>query len=409
MNHKNIHPFPELEAGLLKLLEENSYRPETLAYFRKKLEDLGLYMADHSIARYSPEVGEAFLEEHVRKNNYGISSQKSLRTVIRRINDYYHGNGFVLMPTKAELPLPGDYDYVLKLFADACMERGNQPSTIKNKLYFCRTFFESLAFLGCESVKEMDSQQISQACVMIRNKDGWAVIRDLMRFLVKTGEIEKDFSILVPSYRRGFRLPSTYSEEEIHRTEKAVDTTTIMGKRDYCIILLASRLGMRAGDIVGLSLENLDFKKGKITFVQQKTREPLSLPMPEQVRTALSDYINSGRPPYGGQTVFLRYKAPFLPLSSRAVNHLTTKYLRLAGVSISGKKHGPHSFRASLATSMVNDSVPYEAVRKILGHSSPDAVRHYAKLDIEKLRDCSINVPPPSGFFEDFLEGRELL
>lgn len=296
-----------------------------------------------------------------------------------------------------------------KQFAAACEERGNKPSTIKNKLYFCKVFYENLACLGCRTIKEIDPESIGRACAMTRNRDGWAVIRELLRFLAKTGELEKDFSLLVPSYRRGFRLPDTYSEKEIRKTEKAVDRTTVTGKRDYCILLLASRLGMRAGDIVGLSLENLDFKKGEITFVQQKTGASLSLPMPAQVRTALLDYIHNGRPTHSGQTVFLRYKAPFLPLSSRAVNYLTTKYLRLAGISISGKKHGPHSFRASLATSMVNDGVPYEAVRKILGHGSSNAVQHYARLDIEKLRACSIRVPSPSGCFADFLEGRELL
>lgn len=214
MNCKNFYSFQELEAGLLKLLEENSYRPEPLAYFRKKLEALRLYMAGHGIDRYSPEVGERFFDDHVRENSYGVSARKSLHTVMRRMNDYYLGNGFVRMPAKAEMPLPGDYDRVLKLFADACIEKGNRASTIKNKLYFCRTFYESLDCLGCGSVKEMNSEQISRACVMIRNKDGWAVIRELLRFLAKTGEIEKDFSLLVPSYGRGFRLPATYSEED---------------------------------------------------------------------------------------------------------------------------------------------------------------------------------------------------
>lgn len=409
MSHKNIHSFPELEAGLLKLLEENSYRPETLVYFRKKLGALRQYMADHGTEHYSPEVGDAFFDEHVCKNSYGVSSQKSLRTVIRRLDDYYHGNGFVLMPHKNEMPLPEEYVRVLKLFTDACAEKANQPSTIKNKTYFCRKFYENLIRLGCRSVKEMDSERISRACAMIGNRDGWAVIRELLRFLAKTGELEKDFSLLVPSYRKGFRIPTTYSEAEIHRTEKSVDITTAIGKRDYCILLLASRLGIRAGDIVGLSLENLNFKKGELTFTQQKTRTALSLPMPAEVKAALLDYINNGRPLYYGGTVFLRYKAPFSPISRSAVNYLTTKYLRLAGISTSGKKHGPHSFRASLATSMVNDGVPYEAVRKILGHVSFDAIRHYAKLDIENLRNCAINVPSPSGFFADFLEGRELL
>ena len=77
----------------------------------------------------------------------------------------------------------------------------------------------------------------------------------------------------------------------------------------------------------------------------------------------------------------------------------------MAGIDITEKKHGPHTFRSSLANSMINDDVPYEAVTKILGHTDSDAIKHYAKLDLEKLRECAIEVPGPSGTFKAFLDG----
>ena len=78
----------------------------------------------------------------------------------------------------------------------------------------------------------------------------------------------------------------------------------------------------------------------------------------------------------------------------------------MASVDTAGKHHGPHSLRASMATSMVNDSVPYDAVRKALGHSDPNAIKHYAKNDLENLRRCALDVPAASGILLDFL-GRE--
>ena len=99
------------------------------------------------------------------------------------------------------------------------------------------------------------------------------------------------------------------------------------------------------------------------------------------------------------------HNAPYKGITTSVLRFATSKYFGLAGVDVSGKKHGPHTFRSSLASSMVNDDVPYEAVRAILGHSDPDAIKHYAKLDIEKLRECAIEVPKPSGSFKTFLDG----
>ena len=162
---------------------------------------------------------------------------------------------------------------------------------------------------------------------------------------------------------------------------------------------------MRSGDIVKLSLGELDFEHNKIDFIQQKTGDVLHLPMLPVVKKALVNYIKYARPKAVGNTVFLRNNAPFQEITTSVLRFETTRYFKMAGIDISGKKHGPHTFRSSLASSMVNDDIPYDAVKKILGHNDPNAIKHYVKLDIEKLRKFAIEVPKPSGSFKIFLDG----
>jgi integrase len=101
----------------------------------------------------------------------------------------------------------------------------------------------------------------------------------------------------VPHYKHPFHLPVTYSEEEISRLENAIDKKSSIGKRDYALILLATRLGMRSGDIVNLTLDKLDFDNNTITFNQEKTGEIQQLPMLTEIRDAITEYVNNVRPP----------------------------------------------------------------------------------------------------------------
>ena len=89
-------------------------------------------------------------------------------------------------------------------------------------------------------------------------------------------------------------------------------------------------------------------------------------------------------------------------ITTSIIRHALNECFAAANVNTAGKKHGPHAFRSSLASSMVNDNASYEVVRRILGHSNPDVIKHYAKADIENLRMCSIDPPIPTGIFHDY-------
>lgn len=104
--------------------------------------------------------------------------------------------------------------------------------------------------------------------------------------------------------------------------------------------------------------------------------------------------------------IFLNMCAPYHAVTTGTLRNALRKYILASGVDSGRRKRGPHVLRASLASSMVNDTIPYETVRKVLGHSSNNAIKHYARIDIEKLRQYSLIPSEPTGGFQDFLNGR---
>lgn len=405
MRKENLRTIADLKKGLLEMLQAKSYTEGTLNNYRRTLTILESYMKDKEIDMYTPVVGTVFVIDYLSEHNLGISRQKAIGTIVNRLTDYYNGTDYATLRKQAITPLLGNYEDLLKSYLSYCRKNGNKEGTIIAKRSFCSQFFMYLSDLGCQELSKWNSSYICKACVKVQNKDVWAVIRMFLKYMNLSGLVDTDYSTLIPHYKKATIIPVTYSENEIHRFETAIDRTTAIGKRDYAMLLLATRLGMRSGDIAKLSLDEVNFDQDIIHLIQEKNSQPLELPMLPEIKEALNEYIENGRPRVDENYVFLRMNAPFQRITTSALRFATTRYFRKAGVDISSKKHGPHTFRSSLASSMVNDGIPYDVVRSILGHTDPDAIKHYAKLDIERLRECAIEVPEPSGIFKEFLEG----
>ncbi|NCB44168.1 MAG: integrase [Clostridia bacterium] len=400
---KNLS-FGELLNGLLLYLEAKSYTQLTLVNYRRVLRKIELFMIERDIDAYSPEVGMQYYETYLFEKELRTSRKKAILTALRRLNDFYSGIEYRLQQKHKINLLPSDYERALGMYATECSETGNKDITIESKKRFIRSFLRKCITFGCPDIKSLNASYITRACLAIENKDGFAVVRAFLKILGIKETTKADFSTLVPRHKRPIDIPTTYSEKEILRFERAINRTSDVGKRDYAMLLLATRLGMRSGDIAKLSLDEIDFEHEEICLIQQKNGEMLHLILLPEIRIALADYINNIRPRVASKTVFLRHKAPHHGITTSVLRFAASKYFGLADIDTSGKKHGPHAFRSSLASSMVNDNVPYEAVRSILGHSDPDAIKHYAKLNIEKLREFSIEVPEPTGSFKAFLD-----
>jgi integrase len=209
--------------------------------------------------------------------------------------------------------------------------------------------------------------------------------------------------VFIPKPRRPQPFPSVYSAEEVQQIFAAIDTKTVVGKRDYAILSLAAMLGMRRSDIGNLTLGNIDFYRKSICIIQQKTNVPLEIELLPEVERALLSYIDKAKPANDNVPIFLSTRAPFAPLPSRSVYNIARKRFNSADISVDGKKQGTHSLRMSLATQLISEDVPYAVIQKILGQEDPNSTKHYAKIDVEKLRLYALDVPHPSGLFAERL------
>jgi len=220
-------------------------------------------------------------------------------------------------------------------------------------------------------------------------------MRSFLRFLAMRGILQKDLSVELPKIRvpRDATIPSVWDQELIVRLLGAVDRSSPKGKRDYAILLLAGRLGLRAGDIRTLKLDNLRWAESTIEITQAKTSTPLTLPLTNEVGEALIDYLQSGRPQTAHREVFLKAKPPFDPFRQDThLHHIVTYWRELAGIRFrTPQKRGIHSLRHTLATRLLEKGTPFTTIAEILGHTSLESTRIYAKADVEALRSVALD------------------
>ena len=404
MNNTQI-PIDELYDQLTLILQGEKYAKSTIQLYQEHVKRIKKFMFANSITDYSSSVAEQYYKKEVESRDYNYTTKRFFRTVIRRLNDICSGTGFVYSVPRKDLSVPEQYHSIKTDYLEHCRKIGNRPLTVKTKERLLHLFLTYLDENNCKSFADLDGLKIIQFSVNLRNKEFYPELRDFLKYLFAQEYIEKDFSTLVPKFNRGVRIPETYDISEIIEIENAVDKTSSPGKRDYAILLLASRLGIRAGDIASLKLGSLDFENHRISFIQNKTGNASELYMIPEIKTALMDYLLTERPVSTSDHVFLKSCAPYSEISYSVVSFVVKKHMIRSGIDISGKKHGPHSLRASLASSMVNEGISYDTVRKVLGHDSPNAIRHYARLDIQMLRNCALACPAPSRMLSQFLKG----
>ena len=216
-----------------------------------------------------------------------------------------------------------------------------------------------------------------------------------LRFLYLQGYTTKDLSLSVPKQNKyNFKaIPSTWEPTEVKRMLDAIDRGSPVGKRDYAILILVAKLGIRAGDIKALQLSNLDWTSRTITIIQEKTKVETIFPILHDVGWALIDYLQHARPTCETPYVFVRLNAPFEPFSENAnLHNIITKYTRLAGITVPrGKRHGLHSLRHSLASTLLEQGASLAVISKILGHMDSKSTSVYLHTDLKGLQACALD------------------
>ncbi len=189
---------------------------------------------------------------------------------------------------------------------------GNKPTTVIEKKKSCILFLKYIGQAGCVDFSTLDAGLAGQALLIYTNKDNYARIRQFLKYLTDKGYTKTDFSGVVPHYKRRKVLPTTYTPAEITWVENVIDIATNTGKRDLAIIRLATRMGLRSGDIAKLKRSEVDLKTEYIHMIQEKTGEPLSLRMPDDASQAIVLYLkNTSFPGRNDGFVFHSISAPY--------------------------------------------------------------------------------------------------
>lgn len=287
---------------------------------------------------------------------------------------------------------------IMKNYEELCQKRNNHRSTINAKLWTIRPFLLHLAQSGITDIAQMEAEHIHQYTIFIAARalksmnQKMCHLRAFIEFLYEQKYISTDLSkCVLKAQKPRPRLAKTWTKEEVERILGVIERGTSVGKRDYAVFMLVTQLGLRTGDIVNMTFDNLLWAECKIRFIQDKTGKPQELPLTAPVGEAIIDYLKYGRPKDDcSKYVFVRHSSPFGKVKN--FWYVMQKYLRDAHVPVCTEKpHGFHTFRFTLATRLLDEEIPIETISAILGHSSSDTTKIYLRADINKLRQCALN------------------
>ena len=221
-------------------------------------------------------------------------------------------------------------------------------------------------------------------------------LRGYLRFLIARGECKPWLDQAVPVFAHWqlSSLPRYLTDSDIERVIAACETDTPHGIRDKAILLLLTRLGLRGGDILTMRLCDIEWAQGSLR-VRGKGRREVRLPLPQDAGDALLSYFDQVRPLSDSDRVFLRLHAPFRPFAkSCTVSQIVQRALERAGIA-DAPSRGANLLRHSAATSLLRAGASLDSVGAVLRHQSPDTTAHYAKVDVQMLRE--IAQPWPGG------------
>jgi site-specific recombinase XerD len=348
-------------------------------------------------------VNEQVLKQFLARRRRQGRLRRSAPRTVHQFLEHLRGKGVVRFPEpsvdKSPLATLG------KRYADYLQkERGVGPGTVARYGSYLQDFLRECFGRGPIRLRELVADDVSD--FVLRHTRGGsprtaqlmvAAVRSFCRFLFRSGQTARDLAGAIPTLRawRLAEVPRYLEADDVERVIQACDRSTSVGRRDYAILLLLARLGLRAGEVIALELDDIDWRAGSL-LVRGKGRYRDFLPLPPDVGQAIAIYLRQDRPPCTTRRVFIRNRAPhrgFGHPSSRST--IVCRALRRAGLQPSHT--GAHLLRHSLATGMLRRGASLAEIGQILRHRVPNTTEIYAKVDLQGLRSLALPWPKKGG------------
>lgn len=392
-----------LEQEMLRL----GYTKGSMQYYRRCWRALLQFAQKRGETFYTEQLGIDFIQEHFHifeddANRILLQSEVQKLRIVRMLGDFQLHRTILRRYYKHKQILKEPYFIdISSQFKSYCIDKGYSAATIghyvKQSAYFM-DYMSSHKVLDC---KKIDLNLIHSYIKTLASytyktvEQNICSMRAFFRFLLEIGVVQTDFAAKTPMIqaRKQTRIPSVWTIDELKKMINAIDRKNPKGKRDFAIILLACRLGMRCSDIKQLKMENFHWEERKLVFIQSKTKTSLSLPLTQDVGWAVIDYLQYGRPKIDSPYIFVKHMAPFGPFAEDDhLYQLIKKYMELAHLPTLKKKRGMHSLRHTMASVLLEKDTPLSTIADILGHSDVDSTAVYLKIGMKKLKECPLTI-----------------
>jgi integrase len=400
----------ELVSGLDAELVRLGYMPSTMVWYRGCWRRLDGFFASRGVQEFSLDLAMTWVDQacggFFGKEQAGTlkATDVYLFRVAAMLDDFAVHGAVLRRYSRTVDKLSTDQGDVVARFKASLQTAGCAASTVRA---YGTVAGEFLAFTDTRGgLAGLDAGVIDAFVATLAGYQAKTVehklcaVRSLLRFAAGDGLVDGAALEAVPAAKstRQARVPSVWDPADVAKILRAVDRGNPCGKRDYAIIVLITRLGLRGVDVKRLRFADLDWPGNRLSVVQAKTGRRIQLPLLKDVGWAIIDYIQHGRPRSDCPQVFLRHTAPIGPFSDQDHLHqILAKHARAAHVPLGQeRRHGMHSLRHTLATRLLEGGTPVEQIADILGHQQVASTGVYLRSSLRLLAQCALDPDAPS-------------
>jgi site-specific recombinase XerD len=383
----------------IELLQEQGYDRHSIRCKIRSVADFSrwLHRQECALEDVDPDRVRRFLSYRKRSGRYDLGDN----TAVRQMTELLRSKRII--PAVRSSSHRGECEQAEEDFRQHLLQgRGLSPATLgsyqRHVSRFLRARFADgpIRFDQLTATDATDFiQRNASGYSFSRGQQGVTALRAFLKYLLQRGKIAIDLSASVPklAYWSLAKLPAHLHADQVTQILESCDRTSVQGRRDFAILLLLARLGLRAGEVAALRLDDVNWEQGSLT-IRGKGNRWARMPLPRDVGEAIVDYLANGRPACVDRRIFLRAHAPQRGFrGATPISIVASK--ALARARIEHSRGAAHIFRHSLATEMLRQGSSLAEIGDVLRHQHPDTTRIYAKVDLSTLRELAM--PWPGG------------
>ena len=405
--YTELHPLVE---SVLDELVRLRYADGTVTAYRRMYANLERFAGSRGSATFDEGLAVSFINDKFgtkieglyQAPPEGVHMKNYLRSMRVLLEWDLCGCICKRMPGELRLTeLPSGLQLLLDSFNAECRANGLSESTVYSRNNRIKHFLIFLAEsggtdAGCLTDASAHDYILTKASNHANSVQSiLTAIRCFYRHLHLAGLLGRDLTATVPSPKpyHAPELPGTWTADDVDALLTSIDRGSPVGKRDYAMLLMVARLGLRASDIKALRVTDLDWDARSISITQHKTGVPLELPLLDDVGWAVIDYLRGGRPAGAAcPELFVRHNAPFGAFGDTSnLTYILSNRARAAGVKTPGDRKTLHSLRHALARRLLEQSVPIDDISRILGHVNKRTTSIYLRMDVNALMGCPLD------------------